>query len=304
MVYVSLARPDHQLLADGCRRTGGQGAVRSAARCRSCFGFDDLPLGIQILFSFALVNLFLGIFNLVPIPPLDGSALIERVLPRATGWTGWYRFRPVRLSRAVHPRVHHRLRRPDPRPVRGSTHAASSSGEPASSLGPLRRRAVAGPGARRGRRMGGVGARSGRLRRVATAARPRSATHGSRWPAASSPPRGHALRRRSALDHGGADCTISASSTPAWACTGTSWRRCPERRAVGDGRRVVRAQRVHPSAWVCTSATRSSARFGSASLGGHEEAAAWAAAHHDRASWDGLPLPAPVVAALAAADHD
>ena len=57
------------------------------------FGFDDLPLGIQILFSFALVNLFLGLFNLLPIPPLDGSALIERVLP-ATWLPGWYRFRP------------------------------------------------------------------------------------------------------------------------------------------------------------------------------------------------------------------
>ena len=61
------------------------------------FSFDDLPLGIQILFSFALVNLFLGIFNLLPIPPLDGSALIERVLPEE--WLpNWYRFRPTGSS--------------------------------------------------------------------------------------------------------------------------------------------------------------------------------------------------------------
>ena len=54
---------------------------------------DQLPLGIQILFSFALVNLFLGLFNLLPIPPLDGSSLIERVLPAA--WLPhWYKFRP------------------------------------------------------------------------------------------------------------------------------------------------------------------------------------------------------------------
>ena len=40
------------------------------------------------------MNLFLGLFNLLPIPPLDGSALLERVLPaRATSAT-WYRFRP------------------------------------------------------------------------------------------------------------------------------------------------------------------------------------------------------------------
>lgn len=38
--------------------------------------------------------------------------------------------------------------------------------------------------------------------------------------------------------------------------------------------------------------------------GGREEAAAWAAAHHRPADWDSLPLPAPVVAALAEADPD
>lgn len=30
---------------------------------------------------FGLVNLFLGLFNLVPIPPLDGSRIVERMLP-------------------------------------------------------------------------------------------------------------------------------------------------------------------------------------------------------------------------------
>jgi Zn-dependent protease len=55
--------------------------------------FADLPLGFRIVLSFALVNMFLGVFNLLPIPPLDGSSLIERVLPES--WLpGWYRFRP------------------------------------------------------------------------------------------------------------------------------------------------------------------------------------------------------------------
>jgi Zn-dependent protease len=55
--------------------------------------FADLPLDFRIVLSFALVNLFLGVFNLLPIPPLDGSSLIERVLPER--WLpGWYRFRP------------------------------------------------------------------------------------------------------------------------------------------------------------------------------------------------------------------
>lgn len=55
--------------------------------------FDDLPLGIRFALIFAVVNLFLGLFNLLPIPPLDGSALIERVLP-ATALGTWHRFRP------------------------------------------------------------------------------------------------------------------------------------------------------------------------------------------------------------------
>jgi Zn-dependent protease len=42
---------------------------------------------------FAAVNLFLGVFNLLPIPPLDGSSLIERVLP-STALPTWYRIRP------------------------------------------------------------------------------------------------------------------------------------------------------------------------------------------------------------------
>jgi Zn-dependent protease len=40
-----------------------------------------------------LYNLLLAIFNLLPIPPLDGSALLERLLPREWLPT-WYRFRP------------------------------------------------------------------------------------------------------------------------------------------------------------------------------------------------------------------
>lgn len=50
-------------------------------------------LPAEILVKFAFVNLFLGLFNLLPIPPLDGSSIIERVLPRHTLPT-WHRFRP------------------------------------------------------------------------------------------------------------------------------------------------------------------------------------------------------------------
>jgi Zn-dependent protease len=47
----------------------------------------------DVFAAFAAVNLFLGVFNLLPIPPLDGSSLIERVLP-STALPTWYRIRP------------------------------------------------------------------------------------------------------------------------------------------------------------------------------------------------------------------
>jgi Zn-dependent protease len=57
---------------------------------------DTSNLLLEIVFFFAVVNLLLGLFNLLPIPPLDGSALVERLLP-ARWLPVWYRFRPYGL---------------------------------------------------------------------------------------------------------------------------------------------------------------------------------------------------------------
>jgi len=51
-----------------------------------------LPLLTQFFFFLGMLNVFLAVFNLLPIPPLDGSAFIERVLPH-TWWPTWLRFR-------------------------------------------------------------------------------------------------------------------------------------------------------------------------------------------------------------------
>jgi Zn-dependent protease len=40
------------------------------------------PAVLELVFRFGIINVILAAFNLLPIPPLDGSALIERVLPR------------------------------------------------------------------------------------------------------------------------------------------------------------------------------------------------------------------------------
>ena len=44
-----------------------------------------------------VVNVILAAFNLLPIPPLDGSAVVERVLPRSW-WPQWLRFRQYSMA--------------------------------------------------------------------------------------------------------------------------------------------------------------------------------------------------------------
>ena len=72
---------------------------------------------------FAVVNLFLGVFNFLPIPPLDGAALIERVLPesgcRAGTRSGSTASSCCSLLGVLRPhrRSHHRAVARSPRPV-------------------------------------------------------------------------------------------------------------------------------------------------------------------------------------------
>jgi Zn-dependent protease len=54
---------------------------------------NSTPIGYQLLFLGGLANAFVGLFNLLPIPPLDGSILLERLLP-ASILPSYYRVRP------------------------------------------------------------------------------------------------------------------------------------------------------------------------------------------------------------------
>lgn len=56
--------------------------------------FESAPW--YALFYLGYANVLLAAFNLIPIPPLDGSAVIERVLPRAW-WPTYLRLRMVSL---------------------------------------------------------------------------------------------------------------------------------------------------------------------------------------------------------------
>ncbi len=59
--------------------------------------FADLPLVARLLFVLGYINVVLAAFNLIPIPPLDGSALIERLLP-ARWWPGYLRLRQYSMA--------------------------------------------------------------------------------------------------------------------------------------------------------------------------------------------------------------
>lgn len=64
------------------------------------FGFNSGtgsgPVWAQYVFWLGYVNVILAVFNLIPIPPLDGSAVIERLIPNS--WLGAYlRIRPYTM---------------------------------------------------------------------------------------------------------------------------------------------------------------------------------------------------------------
>jgi Zn-dependent protease len=58
------------------------------------------PLVDRAVLLFGYVNVLLAVFNLLPIPPLDGSAIVERILPR-TWWPGWQRLRQYAMPALI-----------------------------------------------------------------------------------------------------------------------------------------------------------------------------------------------------------
>ena len=53
--------------------------------------------GTDLLVAFGIVNVVLASFNLIPVPPLDGSAVIERLLP-ASFWPQYLRLRQYSMG--------------------------------------------------------------------------------------------------------------------------------------------------------------------------------------------------------------
>jgi Zn-dependent protease len=97
MVLVSLAGPTTNFLLMAIAALGARFLVNGGRGLGGTLDASTSDLLVEIVFYFAVVNLLLGLFNLLPIPPLDGSALVERMLPGH--WLpNWYRFRPYGLA--------------------------------------------------------------------------------------------------------------------------------------------------------------------------------------------------------------
>jgi Zn-dependent protease len=59
--------------------------------------FGSIGIGPEVVYFFGLANVVLAIFNMIPLPPLDGSVLFERLLP-ARYWPTYLRIRPYTMA--------------------------------------------------------------------------------------------------------------------------------------------------------------------------------------------------------------
>lgn len=75
ILLVSLAGPATNMLM----------AVASAVIWGAFAGFR-LPYFNEIMYNLIQINVVLGIFNLIPIPPLDGSKILAGILPGRQNW--------------------------------------------------------------------------------------------------------------------------------------------------------------------------------------------------------------------------
>jgi Zn-dependent protease len=59
--------------------------------------------GTQLLYSWVLINIILACFNLLPIPPLDGSHVVDALLPQSLrpAWSRFSALGPVLLAAVI-----------------------------------------------------------------------------------------------------------------------------------------------------------------------------------------------------------
>jgi Zn-dependent protease len=95
-LVVSLAGPATNLALAGIsilllRLARPAGTAQAVDFIVSNFGINSLDMTDRVLYVFGFVNVTLAVFNALPIPPLDGSAVVTRLLP-PSAMPAWYRF--------------------------------------------------------------------------------------------------------------------------------------------------------------------------------------------------------------------
>jgi Zn-dependent protease len=92
-VLVSLSGPAvNAILAAGFAVLFRQSILPGLQAQQAASGVAYLSTFDQVVFFASLVNVGLFVFNMIPIPPLDGSVLFERLLP-ARYWPTYLRYR-------------------------------------------------------------------------------------------------------------------------------------------------------------------------------------------------------------------
>jgi Zn-dependent protease len=91
-LLVSLAGPALNLAL----AMGSGLALRLTTGGGASLAVDPTPAPDELLIAIGVANLVIAVFNLLPIPPLDGSAVIERLLPERLLYS-YYRIRPYTL---------------------------------------------------------------------------------------------------------------------------------------------------------------------------------------------------------------